>query len=153
MPFFVCSSLFLCFPPGDICCTRRVVPRQIVIRPRKGNRLIGWDYITPNKKGPGLSGRDWEVVPPVTAAAAYQVILQRLMSFLMGKERSKRFQHIGTWSPLFLGGMCLFHFFDRWRYLYEKKITRRADETATAEVDALRHFLEQTECNFCLVRI
>ncbi len=59
-----------------------------------------------NRRSASLHIQDSRIVP------AYKVIPQRLMSFLMGKERSKRFQHIGTWSPLFLGGvMCLFHFF------------------------------------------
>lgn len=58
-----------------------------------------------NRRSASLHIQDSRIVP------AYKVIPQRLMSFLMGKERSKRFQHIGTWSPLFLGGHVPFSFF------------------------------------------
>lgn len=57
-----------------------------------------------NRRSASLHIQDSRIVP------AYKVIPQRLMSFLMGKERSKRFQHIGTWSPLFLGAHVPFSF-------------------------------------------
>ncbi|PPB05672.1 hypothetical protein C4A77_09005 [Brevibacillus laterosporus] len=79
----------------------------------------------------------------------------------MGKVRSQRFPHIGTWSPLLLGFMCLFHIVVRRNgKMISLKLVSLAhattewflmidtDEEAIADVDRLRDFLSKRNVIF-----